>query len=209
MYEYYANYAYTSLKSAQSFLSIEGITGIELKTIDVEHAPAIAERLQAQVSKNIDVLDWQELNRSLFYALKLEKIAMFVVLTFIILVASFSIVAMLIMIVIEKGREIAILKALGATNQGIMGTFIFQGMVIGTVGAFLGLISGLGICWFLAEFGFPLNSEVYYISTLPVDVDTSEITVVVLATLVISFLATIYPSIQAARLNPVQGLRDD
>jgi len=209
MYEYDANYAYTSLKSAQSFLSIEGITGIELKTIDVEHAPAIAERLQAQVSKNIDVLDWQELNRSLFYALKLEKIAMFVVLTFIILVASFSIVAMLIMIVIEKGREIAILKALGATNQGIMGTFIFQGMVIGTVGAFLGLISGLGICWFLAEFGFPLNSEVYYISTLPVDVDTSEITVVVLATLVISFLATIYPSIQAARLNPVQGLRDD
>ncbi len=209
MYEYDANYAYTSLKSAQSFLSIEGITGIELKTIDVEHAPAIAERLQAQVSKNIDVLDWQELNRSLFYALKLEKIAMFVVLTFIILVASFSIVAMLIMIVIEKGREIAILKALGATNQGIMKTFIFQGMVIGTVGAFLGLISGLGICWFLAEFGFPLNSEVYYISTLPVDVDPSEITVVVLATLVISFLATIYPSIQAARLNPVQGLRDD
>ncbi|MEZ4462314.1 MAG: FtsX-like permease family protein, partial [bacterium] len=138
-----------------------------------------------------------------------EKIAMFVVLTFIILVASFSIVAMLIMIVIEKGREIAILKAIGATNQGIMRTFIFQGMVIGIVGAVLGLGFGLGICLFLAEFGFPLNSEVYYISTLPVDVDGGEVAVVVVAAVFISLMATIYPSIQAARLNPVQGLRDD
>lgn len=209
MYEYDANYAYTSLPSAKSFLSVEGITGIEIKTTDVEQAPLIADRLQREVPKTVDVLDWQELNRSLFYALKLEKIAMFVVLTFIILVASFSIVAMLIMIVIEKGREIAILKAIGATDQGIMRTFIFQGMVIGTVGAILGLFSGLGICWFLAEFGFPLNSEVYYISTLPVDVDSGEVVMVVVAAVFISLMATIYPSIQAARLNPVQGLRDD
>jgi lipoprotein-releasing system permease protein len=209
MYEYDANYAYTSISSAQAFLSVEGITGIELKTVNVDEAPLVAERLQAAVPAGVDVLDWQELNRSLFYALKLEKIAMFVVLTFIILVASFSIVAMLIMIVIEKGREIAILKAIGATNGGVMRTFVFQGLVIGIVGAILGLLFGLGICWFLAEFGFPLNSEVYYISTLPVDVDPTEITLVVFAAILISLMATIYPSIQAARLNPVQGLRDD
>lgn len=209
MYEYDANMAYTSLKDAQSFLAMSGVTGIELKTNDVEKADLVATLVRAAVGDRARVLDWQELNRSLFYALKLEKIAMFVVLTFIILVASFSIVAMLVMIVIEKGREIAILKALGASNAGIRRTFVFQGTVIGVVGAFAGLVMGLAICYFLSEFGFPLNSEVYYISTLPVDVDPVEIVTVVLAAIGISYLATIYPSIQAAKLNPVEGLRNE
>ena len=155
------------------------------------------------------MLDWKELNRSLFYALKLEKIAMFVVLTFIILVASFSIIAMLIMIVIEKGREIAVLKSLGATDGGIMRTFIFQGTVIGTVGATIGLAGGLVICFLLEKVGFPLDPDVYYISTLPIDINLEEIVSVVVCAILISILATIYPSIQAARLKPVDGLRDD
>lgn len=209
MYEYDANMAYTSIQDAQSFLAMTGVTGIELKTEDVEKADLVATAVRAAVGDRARVLDWQELNRSLFYALKLEKIAMFVVLTFIILVASFSIVAMLVMIVIEKGREIAILKALGASNAGIRRTFVFQGTVIGVVGAFSGLVMGLAICYFLSEFGFPLNSEVYYISTLPVDVDPVEIVTVVLAAIGISYLATIYPSIQAAKLNPVEGLRNE
>lgn len=209
MYEYDANMAYTSIQDAQSFLAMTGVTGIELKTEDVEKADLVATTVRAAVGDRARVLDWQELNRSLFYALKLEKIAMFVVLTFIILVASFSIVAMLVMIVIEKGREIAILKALGASNAGIRRTFVFQGTVIGVVGAFSGLVMGLAICYFLSEFGFPLNSEVYYISTLPVDVDPVEIVTVVLAAIGISYLATIYPSIQAAKLNPVEGLRNE
>lgn len=209
MYEYDANMAYTALSDTQDFLDIDGVTGLEIKTVDVERADVIAQGVRSAVSDRARVLDWQELNRSLFYALKLEKIAMFVVLTFIILVASFSIVAMLVMIVIEKGREIAILKALGAPNVGIMRTFVFQGTVIGVVGAFAGLCLGLGICYFLSEFGFPLNSEVYYISTLPVDVDPVEIVSVVIAAILISFLATIYPSIQAAKLNPVEGLRNE
>ncbi|MEC9400508.1 MAG: FtsX-like permease family protein, partial [Myxococcota bacterium] len=146
---------------------------------------------------------------SLFYALKLEKIAMFVVLTFIILVASFSIIAMLIMIVIEKGREIAVLKSLGATDGGIMRTFIFQGTVIGTVGATIGLAGGLVICFLLEKVGFPLDPDVYYISTLPIDINLEEIVSVVVCAILISILATIYPSIQAARLKPVDGLRDD
>ena len=209
MYEYDANFAYTAIEDAGDFLNVKGATGIELKTVSVNEAELIAHELQAAMGPSIDVLDWKELNRSLFYALKLEKIAMFVVLTFIILVASFSIVAMLIMIVIEKGREIAILKSMGASNAGVMRTFVFQGLVIGSVGAAIGLGLGLGICYFLETVGFPLNSEVYYINTLPVDVDVVEVTLVVVCAIIISLLATVYPSIQAARLNPVDGLRYD
>lgn len=209
MYEYDANFAYTRLEDARDFTGIEGATGIELKTVDVDEAVGIAKEVQRELGAQYNVLDWMELNRSLFYALELEKIAMFVVLTFIILVASFSIIAMLIMIVIEKGREIAVLKSLGATDGGIMRTFIFQGTVIGMVGAAIGLVGGLVICYLLQEVGFPLNSEVYYISTLPVDMNVSEVVSVVVCAIFISVLATIYPSIQAARLKPVDGLRDE
>ncbi len=209
MYEYDANYAYTRLDESMDFLGTEGATGVELKTVDVEQAVEVAGRVQAELGERFEVLDWMELNRSLFYALKLEKIAMFVVLTFIILVASFSIVAMLIMIVIEKGREIAVLKALGATNGGVMRAFIYQGTLIGVVGAFIGLGLGLGICYLLKEVGFPLDSNVYYISTLPVEIDPTEVVLVVVCAIGIAALATIYPSIQAAKLKPVDGLRDD
>jgi lipoprotein-releasing system permease protein len=209
MYEYDANYAYMSLDVARDFLGVEGATGVELKTEDVERSLEMAKLVEGALGPSVAVLDWQELNRSLFYALKLEKIAMFVVLTFIILVASFSIVAMLIMIVIEKGREIALLKAIGATDAAIMRTFIFQGTVIGAVGAVIGLGMGLLICWLLATVGFPLNSDVYYISTLPVAVEAGEVVAVVFSAIGISMLATIYPSWQAARLRPVDGLRDE
>lgn len=211
MYEYDANFGYTRLEDGMDFVGAKGVSGVELKTADVEQALEVAGRVQRELDKvgSYEVLDWMELNRSLFYALKLEKIAMFVVLTFIILVASFSIVAMLIMIVIEKGREIALLKALGATNAGVMRTFIFQGTVIGAVGAAIGLVLGLVICYLLETVGFPLNSEVYYISTLPVDMDWGEVVSVVVCAIGISVLATIYPSIQAARLKPVDGLRDE
>lgn len=211
MYEYDANFAYTKLDDAMKFVRSEGATGVELKTVDVEQSLEIADRVRAKLAGQgeYEVLDWTELNRSLFFALKLEKIAMFVVLAFIILVASFSIVAMLIMIVIEKAREIAVLKSLGATNFGVMKTFIFQGTVIGAVGSIIGLILGLIICYLLETVGFPLNSEVYYISKLPVDLNWSEVVSVVVCALGISVLATIYPSIQAARLKPVDGLRDE
>jgi len=209
MYEYDANFAYTTLDDSMDFVGKDGATGIELKTVNVDQAVEIAANVQTELGSGFDVLDWKELNRSLFYALKLEKIAMFVVLTFIILVASFSIIAMLIMIVIEKGREIAVLKSLGATNVGIMKTFIFQGTVIGAVGATIGLAGGLVICVLLEKVGFPLDPDVYYISTLPIDINIEEIVSVVVCAVLISILATIYPSIQAARLKPVDGLRDD
>jgi lipoprotein-releasing system permease protein len=207
MYEYDANFGYAMLSDTRDFLDREGVTGVELKTVDVERAMAIADRLQRELGDDYDVLDWKEMNRSLFYALKLEKIAMFVVLTFIILVASFSIIAMLIMIVLEKKRDIAVLKSMGMTRSGIMRIFIFQGVVIGATGAAIGLVLGLGICWALATFGYSLNSEVYYISQLPVEVDALEVGLVVFCTIAISFLATIYPSKKAADLQPVEGLR--
>lgn len=209
MYEYDANFAYTRIEDAQEFMGVKGAKGVELKTTDVERAVEVAQELQQSLGKQYEVLDWMQMNRSLFYALKLEKIAMFVVLTFIILVASFSIIAMLIMIVIEKGREIAILKSLGASNAGIMWIFVYQGTVIGAVGTSIGLVLGLTICYLLNTVGFPLNSDVYYISKLPVELDPMEVIMIVVCSIGISILATIYPSIQAARLKPVDGLRDD
>ncbi len=207
MYEYDANHAYTTLDDARDFLDLEGVTGVELKTDDVNNAFAVANTLEERLPDSIEVRDWKEMNRSLFYALKLEKIAMFVVLTFIILVASFSIIAMLIMIVLEKKRAIAVLKSMGMRDGGVMKIFIYQGVAIGAVGAAIGLILGLTICFLLTEFGFPLNSEVYYISTLPVEINRLEIFLVVACTILISFFATIYPSRKASRLSPVEGLR--
>lgn len=209
LYEYDANHAYTALHDAAHFLNMDGVTGVELRTFDVDASVAIADEIRAALDQELEVLNWQDLNSSLFLALRLEKIAMFIILTFIILVASFSIVAMLIMIVIEKGREIAILKSMGATNGGIMRIFIYQGMVIGCIGAVVGLVSGLTICYLLATKQLPLDPEVYYIPAVPVNVDPVEIVAVVICTVIISFLATLYPSYQAAKLNPVEGLRYD
>lgn len=209
MYEFDANYAYTSFDSALDFLGKEGASGIEIKTVSSDKAVAIAQDIQAQLGDNVEVLDWEEMNKSLFLALELEKYAMFVVLLFIILVASFSIVAMLIMIVIEKGRDIAILKAMGVPNRSIQRIFTYQGVVIGAVGTAVGLVLGLAVCLYLKYFGVPLNSEVYYISQLPVELNPYEVLAVIASTMLISWLATIYPAYLASQLKPLDGLRDD
>lgn len=209
MYEYDSNSAYTAFGDAQNFLNRKGASGIEVKTVNSERAVAIAEVIQAKLGPSVEVLDWKEMNASLFFALELEKIGMFVALLFIILVASFSIVAMLIMIVIEKGRDIAILKSMGVPDGSIRRIFIVQGLVIGAVGTGVGVLIGLGICWYLQVYGVPLNSEVYYISKLPVEINTTEVLAVVVATLGISGAATIYPAYLASKLKPVDGLRYD
>ncbi len=209
MYEYDANYAYTGFDDATDFLNRKGASGIEIKTVDPNQAIAIAAVLQKKLGSKYNVLDWKEMNRSLFFALELEKIAMFVVLAFIILVASFSIVAMLIMIVIEKARDIAILKSMGVTSGGVARIFVFQGLVIGALGTLIGVVLGLLICWYLKVYGVPLDSEVYYISKLPVDVNPVEVASIIICSLVISLGATWYPSYLASKLKPVDGLRYD
>jgi lipoprotein-releasing system permease protein len=167
----------------------------------------VVEEMRKQIGPHYHIQDWKELNRSLFSALKLEKIAMFLVLAIIILVASFSIVGNLIMVVIEKAKEIAVLKTLGASDTGVMKIFVVQGFFIGLVGTIVGVILGLIVCWLNIRFGVPLDPDVYYIDRLPMHVEPSSVIAVAAAGIVISVIATLYPAFIAARLRVVEGLR--
>jgi lipoprotein-releasing system permease protein len=139
--------------------------------------------------------------------LKLEKIAMFIILNFIVIVASFLIAAVVIVFVIEKSKEISILKTMGATDTSIMKIFVTYGITVGGLGTLLGIACGVGICWMIKRFGIGLDPDVYYITNLPVHVEPVEIVLVGVAALGLSYLATIYPALLAARLKPVEGLR--
>jgi lipoprotein-releasing system permease protein len=210
MYEYDLKSVYVPLESLQDFLDLgDSIDGLEIRISDPEATEQVATLLSAALGPDYLVTDWKELNRSLFSALKLEKIAMFLVLAIIILVASFSIVGNLIMIVIEKSKEIALLKTLGASDSGIMMLFVTQGFFIGLIGTSLGVAVGLLGCWLLQTFGFPLNPDVYYIDQLPVHVDPTAVALIGTAGVLISVAATVYPALVAARLRPATGLRHD
>jgi lipoprotein-releasing system permease protein len=149
-----------------------------------------------------------QMNRSLFAALKLERTVMFIILVLIVLVAAFGIVSTLIMVVMEKNKDIAILKSMGATARSIMRIFITQGLIIGIVGTLFGLFGGYVLCTLLAKYQFiTLPSDVYYISRLPVKMDILDFVLVAISAMGISFIATLYPSWQAARLDPAEALR--
>jgi len=210
MYEYDLKYVYCSLSALQDFLDLgDVVNGIEVRVKDPRNTAAIVKDLQQSLGEGYHVQDWKELNRALFSALKLEKIAMFFILVIIVLVASFSIVGNLIMVVIEKAKEIAILKTLGSSNGGVMKIFITQGFFIGLVGTSLGIALGLGACYLGMTFGVPLDPDVYYIDKLPIQVEGSSVLAVGCAGLAISVVATIYPAFIAARMRPVKGLRWD
>ncbi len=207
MYEYDLKYVYVTLDSLQEFLDRgDAVDGIEVRVQNPDDTDAFVEKLQETFGPHYRVQDWKELNRSLFSALKLEKIAMFLVLGIVILVASFSIVGNLIMVVVEKAREIALLKTLGASDVGVMQLFAIQGLMIGGIGTLLGIATGLLACWLL-RFGFPLNADVYYIDRLPVHVDPTSIVAVASAGILISIAATLYPAVVAARVRPAAGMR--
>jgi lipoprotein-releasing system permease protein len=208
MYEFDSKLAYANLADVQRFLGAPGeVTGIEIRTTTPEDARAVADEIARRLGPGYEVRTWEELNRGLFAALKLEKVAMFVVLTFIALVASFSIISNLIMMVTEKAREVAILKSMGARDGAILRIFFAEGLYIGILGVALGLCLGIGGCLRLAHYGLPLDPDVYYIQKLPVVMRASEIAAVNLAALALCCLATIYPAMLASRMRPVDGLR--
>jgi lipoprotein-releasing system permease protein len=211
MYEYDSKFAYLDLAEAQRFFGTgDTVTGLELKVADVDAARAIMGRVVFALGGwPYRAKDWGELNRSLFSALQMEKVVMAVILGFIVLVASFIIVATLIMLVLEKTREIAVLKSMGAGVPSVMKIFVAEGVIIGAVGTAFGLILGYGTCLLIDRVGIPLDPEVYYISNLPVLIEPAQFALAALGALLLSYLATIFPATKAARLRPVDGLRAD
>jgi lipoprotein-releasing system permease protein len=207
MFEYDSSLAYISLEEAQKFFNLgETVTGIQVKVNDVFLAQQIAQRLEATLGHIFIARDWMQLNRNLFSALKLEKTMMFLLLVLITLVASFNIVGTLTMIVNEKQREIAILKAMGATPGAIMRIFMLNGLVIGIVGTGIGVPLGYTFLWLIQNY-WTFDASVYYISRIPVHILPLDVLLVATSAILISFAATFYPSWQAAKLDPVSALR--
>jgi lipoprotein-releasing system permease protein len=216
-YEYDSTLAYISLKDCQDFLNMgEEVTGLEIKVNDIYQANVIAKSLERKLGFPFWARHWMEMNKNLFAALKLEKRVMFIILSLIVLVAAFNIICTLIMIVMEKNKDIAILKTMGATSDSIMKIFIYQGMTIGVIGTLLGCLGGLSVAFNLEKisvfienlFGFKiLPGDVYYLSQLPSQVNYIDVLIIIIGTMLTCFLSTIYPSRRASKLDPAEALR--
>jgi lipoprotein-releasing system permease protein len=218
-YEYDSTMAFLALRDAQEFLNLGNlVTGLEIKVGNIYQAGSIARQLEKKLGHPYWARNWMEMNKNLFSALRMEKRVMFIILSLIVLVAMFNIITTLIMVVMEKNRDIAILKSMGATARSIMKIFIYQGLIIGVIGTLLGSIAGLAVAYNLEKlslfveriFGFKiLPADVYYLSALPSLVNYGDVGTIILGTLFISLLATIYPSWRASRLDPAETLRYD
>jgi lipoprotein-releasing system permease protein len=211
MYEYDNSYVFVTLDKAQSLAGLgEGVTGIEVKTTDRWQAASIASQLVGVLGWPYRTVDWQEQNHSLFQALKLEKLGMGVILLLIVLVAAFNIVSTLTMVVADKTKEIGILKAMGMPASSIRRIFFAQGLVIGVVGTVLGLALGFGAALALDKYQFiKLDAQVYFIDHLPVTTQPSDVMWIILASIAIAAVATVYPSVQASRLFPIEAIRHE
>jgi lipoprotein-releasing system permease protein len=209
MYEFDSSLLYVSLPALQELLGFgHHVTGLEVTVQNIYAATEMSQAIVHRLGPDYFARDWISMNYSLFSALKLEKIAMFVILTLIILVAAFGIASTLFMMVMKKTKEIAILKSMGATRQSIMRIFVIDGLLIGFFGTALGLIMGLIMCGLLQRYEFiKLPRDVYLISTLPVKIQTMDVVTIISAAMLISFFATLYPSWQASRLDPVEAIR--
>jgi lipoprotein-releasing system permease protein len=209
MYEYDASHVYTLINVAQDYFATAGkISAIEVKVKDAERTDAVTPLVRTAVARqDLRVRDWRDMNKNLFSALKLERLATFIILSIAIIVASFSIICTLLLMVTEKGKEIAILKALGASDGDILRTFMTEGIVIGGIGTAFGVAWGLAQCAGLGAFGLRLPPEVYYIDRLPVHVSGWDFLAVAVSAMVICTLATVYPAYVASKLRPVDGLR--
>ncbi|MHB8764534.1 MAG: lipoprotein-releasing ABC transporter permease subunit [Deferrisomatales bacterium] len=209
MYEYDTSFVFAALPVAQDFVRLgSGVSGIVVKVDDLYRAGRTARAVEAALGDGYFARDWMEMNRNLFGALKLEKTAMFVILALIVLVAAFNIASTLIMVVMEKSREIGILKSMGATNRSVRRIFVLVGGVIGVLGTAVGLGGGWLLCALLQRYKFiELPGDVYYIDTLPVVMRPEVFGLVAVCGVALCLLATLYPSWQASRLDPVETLR--
>ncbi len=216
-YEYDSSLIFMSLKDSSEFLNMtDEVTGIEIKIADIYQAQAMADRIETDLGYPFWARTWMEMNKNLFSALKLEKRVMFIILSLIVMVAAFNIITTLIMTVMEKSRDIAILKSMGATARSIMKIFMVQGLIIGVIGTGLGCATGLTVALNLERitlfiedlFGFKvLPQDVYYLNELPSQVNYGDVTVIVITAMLLCFLASIYPSWRASRLDPAESLR--
>ncbi len=209
MYDFDAKFAFIALNDAQEFFNLgNNVTGVEYRVDDIENTRGIAKEIDEAIGGYpFYTRDWMQMNRNMFSALQLEKIVMLIILGTLIFMASLLILVTLIMVVMEKGKEIAILKSMGATDVSIMKIFVTYGLFVGGSGAVMGGAFGLTVCLLIEKIGIRLDPDVYYFSSLPVRIVSSEVFLVVTAAILISFLATIPPSLFAARLKPVDGLR--
>jgi len=217
MFEYDSTLAYVGLHEAQEFLSLDkAVTGIQLRVADVYHADRIAGEINRSLGYDYFARDWMRMNKNILFALKTEKMVMFIILTLIVLVAAFGIASTLFMVVMEKTKDIAILKSMGATNRSIMKIFILEGLIIGTAGTVIGVLSGLLVALNLESIvsfiqkvtGFELFSrDVYYLDHFPSQVVPGDVLLISVTAVFISFIATLYPSWQGSRLPPAEALR--
>ncbi|MGI6655813.1 MAG: lipoprotein-releasing ABC transporter permease subunit [Desulfobulbus sp.] len=208
MFEYDSTIGYIDLDTARSLAGLSaGAHGIEIRVRHVDQAGVVADRVQAALGPGYLVRDWMRLNRNLFAGLKLEKLGLFIALDLIILVAALNIISALVMVVMEKNRDIAILKSMGATTRSIMRIFFYQGMVIGLAGTVLGVAGGLGLCALLARYKIiELPPNVYPMSTMPIKVVWFDVGLIAVSAVLITLLATLYPSWKASRIRPAEAL---
>ena len=216
-YEYDSTLTFVSLKDCQEFLNMgDLVTGVEIRVNDIYKADVIAKTIERKLGFPYWARNWMEMNKNLFAALRLEKRVMFIILSLIVLVAAFNIITTLIMVVMEKNKDIAILKSMGATAGSIMKIFILQGVIIGVIGTLLGALGGITVALNLSKISLfvenllgvkILPGDVYYLSELPSRINYGDVAIIIVGSLAICFLSTIYPSWRASKLDPAEALR--
>jgi lipoprotein-releasing system permease protein len=208
--QYDSKLVYTDLYEAQTFYDHgDTVTGIEMKVDDIDRAGSIADEIAGVLASGLyHTMDWEELNHGLFTALRIQQVGMSAVLALIIVVAAFTVIATLIMVVLDKQKEISVLKAMGATDEAVLRMFLYQGGIVGLLGTTIGLVLGLAVCEGLLIYGFPLDPKVYFISQLPVQVRWQEFAITGSLAVLICLVATIIPSMYAANLRPADGFRN-